>query len=213
MREPRDCVICGVSYIPRPGRPNQKYCSLQCAGKGKIVEPSGPPFFTCAYCGLTKERRRFRMKDGTVLGYDKKTRFCSIECGYKGRKLRPINPNGHLTQGTGYIRVNLRGGGHILKHRQVMEGMLGRALLPGESAHHRNGQRTDNREANLELWSTRQPPGQRVVDKIAFAVEMIELYPEFAQAIGKALVDCAPVPLPLLNNGALLEHSPFNTPP
>jgi hypothetical protein len=194
MDEQRDCLVCGTPYTPHQGRITQRFCSIQCAGRFKTIEW---PMLTCELCGKIVPRRAFKFKTGRVSGYDYAQKFCSRECGYKGRKWRPINPNGHLTQGTGYIRVNLRGGGHILKHRQVMEGMLGRALLPGESAHHRNGQRTDNREANLELWSTRQPPGQRVIDKVSFALEMLRLYPEFIISAG----------------GTALEHSPFNTPP
>jgi hypothetical protein len=57
-----------------------------------------------------------------------------------------------------------------MEHRQVMEGMLGRQLFPGETVHHKNGIRDDNRPGNLELWvSTRS--GQRVTDLIAFVVE------------------------------------------
>lgn len=57
-----------------------------------------------------------------------------------------------------------------------MAEMIGRPLLSHESPHHKNGRRDDNRPCNLELWSTSQPPGQRVVDKLAWAREMIELY-------------------------------------
>ena len=34
----------------------------------------------------------------------------------------------------------------------------------------------DYRLANLELWSSAQPSGQRVEDKVEFALEMLRLY-------------------------------------
>lgn len=57
-----------------------------------------------------------------------------------------------------------------------MEQMLGRPLREGENVHHVNGLRWDNRPENLELWSKKQPPGQRVVDKVAWAIEFLATY-------------------------------------
>lgn len=42
--------------------------------------------------------------------------------------------------------------------------------------HHKNGNRSDNRPENLELWSKSQPPGQQVEDKVRWAREILERY-------------------------------------
>jgi hypothetical protein len=64
----------------------------------------------------------------------------------------------------------------ILEHRWVVERRIGRRLLSHEEVHHINGVRDDNRDENLELWSTSQPAGQRVEDKVAWAKELLALY-------------------------------------
>jgi len=107
----------------------------------------------------------------------------------------------------GYMRVSVRKDPakkavEILEHRWRMEQHLGRELLPGETVHHINGDRTDNRIENLELFSSRHGPGQRVTDKVAWAVELLQTYPGFLRQAGYTLTKLV---------GDVVDVTPDNT--
>lgn len=148
---------------------------------------------TCAMDGCDAQ---YYAKDFCYFHYHDVRRHPCIDCGDRvlgeSRRCRPCaraySRNGDSTA-NGYVRLwghrdhpNANARGSILEHTFVMSKILGRPLARGENVHHKNGNRSDNRPENLELWSTYQPPGQRVEDKAKWAKEILARYEPSALA-------------------------------
>ena len=123
----------------------------------------------CKLC--VKERQRASFDPGLCACGKPKTRI-SVRCAACAKRVSDWHP-----AKDGYIIRNVNNK-QVFQHREVMEKHLGRALLPHETVHHKNGQRSDNRIENLELWSKSQPSGQRVEDKLAWARWFLAQYGE-----------------------------------
>lgn len=97
------------------------------------------------------------------------------QAGHNRGKARWIGKEGYV-----WLRKpdhpNAYANGCLQEHTFVMAEMLGRPLVKGENVHHKNGNKSDNRPMNLELWSTHQPKGARVLDQLEWAREVIERY-------------------------------------
>ena len=172
---PYTCIACGKIFHRRKYPYVPKFCSSSCSAKHNwsagALNTFGPripiPTFVCEFCGKTNERRP-KIIRGVREGYDRR-RFCDKHCAnsaqFKG---------GHIHH-SGY-RIFTRKGKMIAEHREVMEKVLGRPLHEKEYVHHKNGIRNDNRPQNLELWSAKDPPGQRVADRIQWAIDFLTEY-------------------------------------
>lgn len=199
---PFTCKVCEKPFFRQPGelRSYRKtfgkdplYCSTKCGGVGRKLSDEEWQI-KCVQCG--KPMPIQRRPGGTI---NRQKKLCSTLCRSQYQSERtPKRFQADATTGTyrkhGYVWISVPAYLHpsgkrtlVHQHRHIMEKMLGRPLQKGETVHHLNGQRADNRPENLELWSKRQPYGQRVVDKVTFAIEMLRLYPEFAKAAGVEL--------------------------
>lgn len=147
-----------ASILVRPWRSPDRLCS---------VDGCDRPFLAKGMCGLHYDRVKTH---GSIVKPPKKpsrARWSLDTHGYMV-KYWPTHPNASKF-------------GKVKQHTVVMAEMIGRPLRKGETVHHVNGIRHDNRPENLELWVRSHPPGQRVTDLVAFAEQILAEYGDLGQ--------------------------------
>ena len=158
----QDCEVCGITFMAKRRRIRDAYtktCSLECTAKARESNLKRQ----CRHCGAIFHQQRSVVERGGNGGC-----FCTQECFHAFQAV-----SGALAVGRkmdrGYVLLYAPNHPHanrkyVYEHRLVMEKVLGRYLEPHENVHHIDGQRDNNDRANLELWVSPQPSGQRAQD-------------------------------------------------
>jgi len=156
------CQYCKKIFHPKSN--SQSFCSVACHNKSMRVPR---PYILCETCSKPLDPKM-----------PPRVRFCSRRCYFKsGTRSDMALPIGTRRKNrAGYISIkigrkeNNRNSNWVSEHRYVMAKKLGRPLKKYEQVHHKNGNRGDNKEENLELWSLLQhgrrksPSGVRLRD-------------------------------------------------
>lgn len=139
-----------------------------------IYNPNGQSSPKCGACRHKANRAGWKKECpgcGTAIG--QRSSHC-VGCRPRAHGILPLGSKNTDTHG--YVHVKVGDNEWLREHVAVMERHLGRKLAKGESVHHINGVRGDNRIENLELWAKPQPAGVRARDLLAWAREIVARY-------------------------------------
>lgn len=126
--------------------------------------------------GQSEENRLEASRSKAVMAMDSRINLSIAAVAGRASRSQPsIN-------GEGYVYCKMPTGhpccrpGHtkISQHALVWYLNTGQVVRSPMNIHHINGDRADNRFENLELWERGQPPGQRVSDRVEWAVGILQ---------------------------------------
>lgn len=173
----KECAVCSTTFLTKRSLQDRVItCSVKCGGQYRSAKTAVR--LTCLHCSTVFSAAPSSRRNINAA-------YCSISCSAKASKRSKVY---EWRVGTdGYV-YKTRNGRKVFQHREVMETYLGRPLTDKENVHHLNGDRSDNRIENLELWNHSQPKGQRLDDKLGAAKKLLE---EHGYIVHNPMVDFA----------------------
>lgn len=139
-KETRLCLVCGAAFMEWHCK-TRRICSRKCAGVHTARRyASARRTVACLKCGNCFD----------VSPHRSNARFCGRKCQNSWLAIAYAKARGDAQRGRGEGRSYIKRYGRH-EHRVVAEQTIGRALLPGEVVHHKDGNKRNNDPANLEV--------------------------------------------------------------